>query len=252
MWSKGDYPRVAERLVPIAEDLVDAVQPVKGLRLLDVAAGTGNVALAAARRGAVVTATDITARMIELGQARMAKAGFDIPWYPADAVALPFEDGGFDVAVSCLGVMFVSDSPAAVGELARVLRPGGRLGLASWCPDRDSEVLFEIVRRRTVAPPGKADPAEWGRKETLEPLLRREFSDIHSVRRPFDWRFASAAAAVDYFASVSPMHVSRLAAIPAADRGEVLREMEVALADFTLDDGSVLLSSGYLLTTCRR
>lgn len=138
MWSAGEYPLIAERFEPVAEDLLDEVGEVADLRLLDVAAGTGNVALAAARRGARVMATDLTPRMVELGQARGTAMGIEVEWRVADAAALPVADGSVDVVTSCFGLLFVPDPEAVVAELGRVLGHGGRLGMVNWEPDRTS------------------------------------------------------------------------------------------------------------------
>ncbi len=135
LWSSGNYPEIATRFEPIATDLLAALgAELTGRHLLDLAAGTGNVALAAATRGAIVTATDITPRMVQLGQARTVTAGLTVRWVLADVGALPFAAATVDFITSCFGVMFAADPPAAVAEMARVLRPGGQLALVIWCP----------------------------------------------------------------------------------------------------------------------
>ncbi len=251
VWSAGDYPQIAERFEPVAEELLDAVGEIAEFRLLDVAAGTGNVALAAAGRGASVLATDLTPRMVELGRARGAAGGLEVEWCEADASALPLADHSVDVITSCFGLMFVPDPPAAISELCRVLRPGGRLGIANWEPNRVSQKLFEPLRRRRPLPPPDPDLGDWGRPEILELWLAAGFTGLVCQRRPFAWDFSSAQHAVDFFLSASPLHVSALAELPAAEQAAVRTEMQ-AMLDQPSVGGRVSLSSPYLLATAKR
>jgi SAM-dependent methyltransferase len=214
-----------------------------------VAAGTGNVALAAARLGVIVTATDITPRMLELGRARCAAAGVDIDWRPADAATLPFDDGAFDVVASCLGVIFAPDPEVVIGQLARVLRPGGRLGLVTWGLDAGRRVLADPLRRRLPPPPvDQADPYDWGRPEVVRARLASRFIDVMVARRMFHWRFESSVLGAEYFLTASPTHAAVLSTLTGDDRDALRREIEVELADFA-DSGGVSLPTPYLLVT---
>ncbi|PZS23693.1 MAG: hypothetical protein DLM54_00825 [Acidimicrobiales bacterium] len=259
LWSSGDYPLIAERFEPVADDLLDAAGAIAGRRLLDVAAGTGNVALAAARRGARVLATDLTPRMVELGRARATALGIEIEWKEADAASLPVPDGSVDVVTSCFGLMFVTDPVAVIDELGRVLHPGGRLTMVNWEPGRASQRLFEPLRRRLPLPPGPAstdaadpvDPGDWGRSEVIEGWLGSAFTEVACTRRPFSWDFPTAGQAADYFLSASPMHACALAALPGEEHAAVRAEVETMLSEFSTG-GPVSVSSPYLLVTAVR
>ena len=136
MWALGDYPTVAAEIIPeLGAQLVDACGVGPGDRVLDVAAGSGNAAIPAALAGASVVACDLTPQLFDAGRTLVAQHGVDVQWREADAEALPFRDGEFDVVVSCVGVMFAPNHRAAADELARVCRPGGTIGLLSWTPE---------------------------------------------------------------------------------------------------------------------
>src|SRR4051794_32027062 len=136
MWASGDYPSMVETwLLPLGPRLVEACGIAPGMRVLDVAAGTGNASLSAARAGADVTASDLTPELLEAGRARAAAAGLELDWVAADAEHLPFEDESFDVVMSAIGVMFAPHHQTAADELIRVCRPGGTVGLLSWTPE---------------------------------------------------------------------------------------------------------------------
>ncbi len=135
MYSMGDYSYLSQLFAPSAEALVDATGVTARTRVVDVAAGDGNCALAAARRGAVVTATDITRAQVELGRRRSEREGFAVTWLEADAEALPFPDRDFDVVLSAFGFIYAPRPEVVVGEALRVLRPGGAVGFTAWTPE---------------------------------------------------------------------------------------------------------------------
>ena len=202
MWALGDYPAVAtEVIAELGPTLVEAVGVRAGERLLDVAAGSGNVALPAARAGARVTASDLTPELLESGRRAADAAGLDIAWETGDAEALPYADHSFDVTTSWSGVMFAPHHQAAADELVRVTRPGGRLGLISWTPGgvhrpdvRDHEAVRAAPAARRIA------GAVVGRPDHVRDAARRpgdrESGDERGLRVT---HFATAEEFRDYF-----------------------------------------------------
>ena len=198
MWARGDYPRMVETfLLPVGERLVAAAGIGSGDRVLDVAAGTGNAAVPAARLGARVTASDLTPELLEAGAARPDAQGLDIDWVEADAEALPFDDASFDVVMSSIGVMFAPHHQAAADELVRVCRPGGTVALLSWTPEGMLGALFRTMRPfAPPPPPGAQPPPLWGSEEHLTALLggrvdlrtmEREVLPITAFRHAHDY-----------------------------------------------------------------
>lgn len=173
MWASGDYPSMVETfLLPLGPRLVEACGIEPGMRILDVAAGTGNAAIPAAARGATVVASDLTPELFEAGRARAAAEGVELEWVEADAENLPFEDGSFDVVISSIGVMFAPHHEAAAGELVRVCRPGGTIGVLSWTPEGMIGGLFRTIGPfAPTPPPGAQPPPLWGGEDHLRELL---------------------------------------------------------------------------------
>lgn len=162
-WRSGDYDAVAEGIWPVGKRIVRRVGVEDGDRVLDVAAGTGNAAIRAALAGGRVTALDLTPELFEAGRRRAAEAGADVEWVEGDAEDLPFPDSSFDVVLSTFGVMFAPRHAIAARELARVLRPGGRIGLATWTPDGTVGNVFRTLAAGMPAPPEFAgSPLAWG------------------------------------------------------------------------------------------
>src|SRR3954451_16420472 len=160
MWASGNYPSMVETfLLPLGPRLVDALETAAGARVLDVAAGTGNASIPAARRGARVTASDLTPELLEAGRRRAAVQGAELEWVDADAERLPFDDASFDVVMSAIGVMFAPHHQQAADELVRVCRPGGTVGLLSWTPEGMIGALFRTIGPFAPPPPPGAQPA---------------------------------------------------------------------------------------------
>src|SRR3712207_3295373 len=154
MWASGSYPTVADEVVgALGGILVETVDVLRGQRVLDVAAGTGTSAVPAARRGAEVIATDLTPELLDVGRAATDTDGLALTWQTADAEALPYDDATFDVVLSCIGVMFAPHHQQAADELARVCRPGGRIGLISWTPQGFVGELFKAMKPYAPPPP---------------------------------------------------------------------------------------------------
>jgi SAM-dependent methyltransferase len=196
MWALGDYHRFARELVwDVGPVLVEACAVSPGDRVLDVAAGTGNVAIRAAERGARVIAADLTPENFVMGRREAAARGVELEWVEADAEVLPFQDGAFDVVTSCFGVMFAPDHRAAAGELVRVCRPGGTIGLASFTPGGTEGAFFELVARHAPPPPaGALPPVLWGDENHVRALFGDGVETLDTARRTYVERAASPAA----------------------------------------------------------
>jgi len=162
MWAAGDYPAVVADLVGgLGQVLVTACRVGPGDRVLDVAAGNGNAAIPAAAAGARVTASDLTPELLGVGRKLAAERRVELDWREADAEALPFPDGAFDIVMSCLGVMFTPDHSASADELLRVCRPGGTIAMANWTKEGFIGTMFKTFAR-FLAPPGMPAPVLWG------------------------------------------------------------------------------------------
>jgi SAM-dependent methyltransferase len=189
MWAKGDYPDMVETfLLPLGPRLVEAAGIVPGMHVLDVAAGTGNASIPAAKRGASVTASDLTPELLDAGRKRAEVAGVSIRWVEADAEHLPFEDESFDVVISSIGAMFAPHHQATADELVRVCRPGGTIGLLSWTPEGMIGALFRTMGPFAPSPPpGAQPPPLWGSETHVRGLfgdrvaMRTEARDVLEV-----------------------------------------------------------------------
>lgn len=186
MWASGDYPLMVDTfLLPVGRRLAEACPITDGVRVLDVAAGTGNASIPAAQRGAQVTASDLTPELLDAGAQRPEAQGLDIDWVPGDAENLPFDDGSFDVVMSCIGVMFAPFHQAAADELVRVCRPGGTIGLLSWTPEGMIGGLFRTMKEfAPPPPPGAQSPPLWGSEEHLAALFGDRVEVSTQVREP--------------------------------------------------------------------
>ena len=197
-WASGNYAVIGTALQIVGESLCEAVDVSARWRVLDVAAGNGNAALAAARRGCAVTATDYVPELLDGARRRADAEGLVIDIRVADAENLPFEDNTFDAVLSTFGAMFVPDPQRAAAELVRVCRPGGRIGLANWTPDGFIGRMFKIVGQHVPPPAGVPSPLAWGTEERLGELLGSR-ARIDVTRRDFVFRYGSASEFFDTF-----------------------------------------------------
>ncbi|HEX2234106.1 MAG TPA: class I SAM-dependent methyltransferase [Thermoleophilaceae bacterium] len=198
MWALGDYPSMVEAfLLPLGPRLVEACGIGADMRVLDVAAGTGNASLPAAERGASVVASDLTPELLEAGRRRAEAEGLELEWAEADAESLPFDDGSFDVVMSCIGAMFAPHHQETADELVRVCRPGGTIGLLNWTPEGMIGALFRTMGPfAPPPPPGAQPPPMWGSEDHVQELfgdrmelrtLERDMLDITAFERPRDY-----------------------------------------------------------------
>ena len=219
-WASGDYSAVATLIVPVAERLVDFADLRAGWEVLDVATGSGNAALAAARLHCQVVGIDYVGALLERGRERAAAEGLTIDLLEGDAEELPFPDVSFDAVISVFGSMFAPDHEQTAREIIRVTRPGGTIGLASWTPDGFLGALFRTVAQFAPPPAGLASPTLWGTTEHLESIFGPDVRWVHSTGW-FTFRFASAEAFVDYFAEHYGPTLQAIAT--AGNRAEELR-----------------------------
>lgn len=207
MWDSGDYGQIGTRLQIVGESLCEAVDLVAADTVLDVAAGNGNASLAAARRFADVTSTDYVPALLEQGRRRAEADRLPITFEVADVERLPFDDGTFEVALSTFGVMFAPDQERAASELVRVVKPGGRIGLANWTPEGFIGQLFKVVGSFVPPPAGIRSPLAWGTETRLVQLFGPQASDIRTERRHYAFRYRSAAHWIEVFrAYYGPTH----------------------------------------------
>lgn len=192
-WASGDFAVIGTTLQIVGETLAEAADIRAGELVLDVAAGNGNASLAAARRFAYVTSTDYVPTLLQRGAARAQAEGLQIEFELADAEDLPYEDARFDAVLSTFGIMFTPEHQRAASEAMRVLRPGGRIGLANWTPEGFIGQLLQLVGRHRPPPPGVASPALWGTEPHIVRLFGREAAEIRCERKHFHFRYESPA-----------------------------------------------------------
>jgi ubiquinone/menaquinone biosynthesis C-methylase UbiE len=198
-WASGDYGQIGTRLQIVGESLCEAVDLRSSERVLDVAAGSGNASLAAARRYADVTATDYVPSLLEQAQHRAEADGIRMRTLVADAENLPFADGEFDVVLSTYGVMFSPNQERAAAEMARVTKSGGRIGMANWTPESFVGQLFRVIGRFVPPPAGVMSPAAWGDQSRLGELFGPYSREMRTERKQFVFRFRSSKHWIDTF-----------------------------------------------------
>jgi ubiquinone/menaquinone biosynthesis C-methylase UbiE len=247
VWSSGDYAIIGTTLQIVGELLAEAVDVQAGERVLDVAAGNGNATLAAARRFARVTSTDYVPQLLEKGALRARAEGLDVRFQTEDVEALPFGDGSFDVALSTFGAMFAPDQDQVASELLRVVRRGGRIGLANWTPEGFLGDLFRLIGTYAPPPAGVRSPLLWGTEPRIVELFGAQATDIRCVRRHFNFRYRSAQHWIEVFTSYyGPLHRA-YSAMEAKPRGELIDEITALLVRRNVGGPSSLVVPGEYL-----
>lgn len=249
IWSSGDYGKIAWITVPVAETLIEVTELRPGARVLDVATGTGHVALSAARRFCAVTGIDYVPVLVEAAQRRAAAEDLAVEFREADAENLPFDDASFDYTLSAIGVMFTADHQRTADELVRVTKPGGRIGLANWTAAGFVGRLLQTVAAHAAPPPGSLPPVWWGDETTVAEMLGDRVSDIGFARTTVTQRFPSAEFFADFFlAHYGPTHMA--AARLDEDERAAFRTDMIALADEAnrATDGTLAADWEYLIT----
>jgi ubiquinone/menaquinone biosynthesis C-methylase UbiE len=246
-WSSGDYAIVGTTLQIVGEDLCEALDIRSGQRVLDVASGNGNVALAAARRWCDVMATDYVPALLQNGRERAAAEHLDIEFREADAEALPFEDRSFDVVVSTFGVMFTADQERSAQELVRVCKRGGKIGLANWTPEGFVGQLFKTIGKHMPPAPGTKSPALWGTRARIAEMFEPHGTSIKSVQRNFVFRYRSPEHWLDIFRSYYGPVLKTFAALDPAKQQALQQDLLALVGQFNrANDGTVVVPSEYL------
>ncbi|WP_019918736.1 class I SAM-dependent methyltransferase [Methyloversatilis discipulorum] len=246
-WASGDYAVIGSTLQIVGENLAEAADLRAGERMLDVAAGNGNATLAAARRFAEVTSTDYVEALLDKARIRAAADGLSVQFRVADAERLPFDDGSFDIVMSTFGVMFTPDHATAASEMLRVVRPGGRIALASWTPGGFIGRLFKIIGAYVPPPPGVKSPSLWGTEPHMIELFGPRAAQLKCERRHFNFRYRSAAHWLEVFRTFyGPMHKAFGAVAPDV-RPALERDILALLGELNVGGRDALVVPGEYL-----
>lgn len=255
MWSLGDYGALAEHLEPHAIELAQRSRLQAGSEVLDVAAGNGNFAIAAARLGAAVVATDLTPAMLELGRARSSEAGLTIEWLEADAETLPFATGRFDVVASVFGAVFAPDPDRVAAELFRVTKPGGLVAMANYGPKGFLPRFTTLMATRAPAPPpGMHSPFEWGDTDTLHRRFAGLTASIEVYPQALTFEFNSLDAGWDFWERTNPPLAALAAMLPADEFADFREEGKKLFGELNQSAGGsrLTLESDYLQVLARK
>ena len=254
-WSSGDYGIIANRVAIVSEVLCDRADIVAGSRVLDVAGGAGNTAMAAARCGADVTSLDYVPELVARGREIADAARFDnIDWVVGDAENLPFADASFDAVISALGVMFAPNHERAASELVRVCRPGGTIAIASWTPDGFIGQMFRTIGKHVPPPAGVKPPPLWGSDEHVRALLGDGVDDMRAEKHTMSWRFRSPQEFVNLFRNFYGPTLKAFEALDDAGKESLERELLELAREFDRrkDGGAIAIESDYLVVIATR
>lgn len=253
-WASGDFSVVASRIVYQAEQLCETADLQAGWRVLDVATGSGNAALAAARRGCEAVGSDYVPALLERGRIRAGAEHLSVEFVEGDAEQLPFPDASFDAVISIYGVMFAAHHQRAASELTRVCRPGGRIALACWTPEGFIGETFRVMSRYLPPTPGLQPPVRWGEEAYQRELFGDGAASITSYPRTAIFRFRSAEENVSFFRTYYGPTLRAFDALPAERRQALHRDL-IALAkryDRNAGTGPIAIAADYLETVVVR
>jgi len=252
-WSAGDYAVVGTTLQIVGETLCEALDLRAGEQVLDIAAGNGNATLAAARRWADVTSTDYVQALLERGRVRASAEGLAVRFELADAENLPYADASFDVVLSTFGVMFTPDQEKAAAEVARVCKPGGRIGLANWTPSSFIGELFKLLGRYLPPPLGVRSPALWGLEERLRELFANRVDSITIQHRDFVFRYRSGTHWLQVFRTFYGPMEKAFGALDSTKQESLAADL-IALAERfnRATDGTLVVPSQYAEVVIKR
>ena len=246
-WGSGDYHMIGTQILIVSELLIEALDLRSTERVLDVATGSGNAALAAARRGCTVVGLDYVPALLGRARLRAAAEGLEAEFVDGDAEALPFENGSFDVVSSVFGAMFAPDQEQTASELARVCRSGGRIGLVAHTPESFVGQLFKTNAKHVPPPAGLRSPVQWGTEERLRELFGDAVAEIRLARRHYVFRYRSAEAYLDYWRRYYGPTMKSFEAVGDAGREALKTDLLDLVGRFNrADDGTMVVPSEYL------
>jgi SAM-dependent methyltransferase len=252
-WASGDFAVIGTTLQIVGEELCEALDLRSGQQVLDVAAGNGNAALAAARRWCDVTASDYVPALLDRACERAAGERLPLKVRLADAEVLPFEDASFDVVMSTFGAMFTPEHERPAREMLRVLRPGGKIGLANWTPGGFIGELFKIIGRYVPPPAGMRSPALWGTKAHMDALFGHDGTVLRVEVRDFNMRYRSADHWVEIFRTYYGPVLKTFEKLDPAQRPALEADIKALIASFnTAQDGTMVVPSAYLQVVVRK
>ncbi|HEY3828645.1 MAG TPA: class I SAM-dependent methyltransferase [Solirubrobacteraceae bacterium] len=255
MWAMGDYPDLARMIAGVGELVVERVGAAAGEELLDVATGSGNVAIPAAAKGAHVTGLDLTPELLDAARKRASEADVEVRWLEGDAEELPFADRSFDRVTSCFGVIFAPRQGQAARELARVARPGATIVFTAWTPEGLNGQMFKTVGAHMPPPPPDVrSPILWGSEEHVRELFSGSDVELAFERHTVDFRHDSPESWVEYNERVLGPTIMAKNALSPQGKWEALREelLELYRTSNQAQDGSLHFSAEYLLAVARK
>ncbi len=246
-WASGDYHMIGTQILIVSELLIEALDLHSTERVLDVATGSGNAALAAARRGCSVIGLDYVPALLERGYKRAEAEGLDVQFIEGDAEALPFDDGALDVVSSVFGVMFAPDQEQTANELVRVCRPGGRIGLVAHTPEGFIGQLFKTIAKHVPPPAGLRSPIQWGTEARLVELFGDRIAEIRTEKRNYVFRDRSPQAFIQYWRRYYGPTLKAFEAVGEAGREALEADLLDLIARFNrAEDGSMVVPNEYL------
>jgi SAM-dependent methyltransferase len=246
-WSSGDYHMIGTQILITAERLIESLDLHSTERVLDVATGSGNAALAAARRGSEVIGVDYVPALLDHARQRAAAEVVEATFQEGDAEALPFEDGSFDVVTSVFGAMFAPDQARTAAELARVTRSGGRIGLVAHTPEGFIGHLFKTIGRHVPPAAGLQSPILWGTEDRLRELFAGSLADLQARKRHFVFRYRSPEAYIDYWRRWYGPTLKAFETVGPAGEAALRQDLLDLVARFNVaTDGSMVVPSEYL------
>jgi ubiquinone/menaquinone biosynthesis C-methylase UbiE len=246
-WSSGDYALIGTTLQIVGEELCEALDIRAGQKVLDVAAGNGNVSLAAARRWCDVVASDYVPALLERARERAAAERLPMEFREADAEALPFPDASFDAIVSTFGVMFTPDQERAAAEMVRVCKRGGKIGLANWTPEGFIGQLFKTIGKHVTPPPGARSPALWGNRARIGELFDPHATSVKSAQRNFVFRYRSPEHWLEVFRTYYGPVLKTFAALKPEAQAALQGDLLALVAQLNRSgDGTMVVPAEYL------